>query len=83
MDAVTISEPTHFFFSLSLSLNTVGIHEGEKELEQTDVSIFWKNILSVDFLGNRGKKQNLNMARRISSPITYNCRLLKLSAYGC
>jgi hypothetical protein len=39
MDAVSISEPTHFL-SLSLSLNTVRIHEGEKELEQTFFSIF-------------------------------------------
>jgi hypothetical protein len=85
MDAVPISERTHFFsLSLSLLRNTVGIHEGEKELERTVVSIFWKNIASVDFWGNWGKKENLNTARRrISSHIRCNCWLLNLSAYGC
>jgi hypothetical protein len=85
MDAVPISERTHFFsLSLSLLRNTVGIHEGEKELERTVVSIFWKNISSVDFWGNWGKKENLNTARRrISSHIRCNCWLLNLSAYGC
>jgi hypothetical protein len=78
MDAVSISEPTHF---LSLSLSQHCAYSWR--WKGIGANIFF-NILSVDFWGNWGKKENLNTARRrISSHIRCNCWLLNLSAYGC